>query len=191
MVNDTEPRLPPHEEPAIAASDAEAAPIQPGGPSPGAPAVPVGEDPAAARRERDEFRDLLLRKTAEFDNYRKRVERERREQASLAAADVLTELLPLVDNLERALASIPDEGAASAYKRGVELIHKQLVELLTRRGVTVIDPLGELFDPNLHEAVTREPAGGRRDGEVVEVLGRGYRLGDRLLRAALVKVAAA
>ena len=191
MVNDSEPRLPPHEEPAVATSDAEAAPIRAGSPSPGASAVPVSEDPAATRRERDEFRDLLLRKTAEFDNYRKRVERERREQASLAAADVLTELLPLVDNLERALASIPDEGSASAYKRGVELIHRQLVELLTRRGVTVIDPLGELFDPNLHEAVTREPADGRRDGEVVEVLGRGYRLGDRLLRAALVKVAAA
>jgi len=191
MVNDSEPRLPPYEEPAGAGADAETASIPPEGPSQGAAAVPAGENPEATRRERDEFRDLLLRQTAEFDNYRKRVERERREQAGLAAADVLTELLPLVDNLERALASIPEEGGVSAYKRGVRLIHKQLIELLARRGVTVIDPLGDLFDPTLHEAVTREPAAGRRDGEVVEVLGRGYRLGDRLLRAALVKVATA
>ena len=191
MVNDSEPRLPPYEEPAGAGVDAETASIPPEGPSQGAAALSAGENPEATRRERDEFRDLLLRQTAEFDNYRKRVERERREQAGLAAADVLTELLPLVDNLERALASIPEEGGVSAYKRGVQLIHKQLVELLARRGVTVIDPLGDLFDPTLHEAVTREPAAGRRDGEVVEVLGRGYRLGDRLLRAALVKVATA
>jgi molecular chaperone GrpE len=151
----------------------------------------VAQDLDALKRERDEFYDLLLRKSAEFDNYRKRTERERREQSELAAVDLIRDLLPLVDNLERALKTVADDTNAVAYRRGVELIHKQLLDLLARRGVGVIDPVGAQFDPHWHEAVMREPAPHHREGEVLEVFSRGYRIGDRLLRPAMVKVAAA
>jgi molecular chaperone GrpE len=146
-------------------------------------------DPETVARERNEFKDLLLRKTAEFDNYRKRIERERREQAELAAADLIADLLPLVDNLDRALGAAP--GGEDPYRKGVELIRQQLVDTLARRGVVVIDPAGEAFDPHWHDAVLREPGAGAAEGTVLEVFTRGYRIGTRLLRAAQVKVASA
>ena len=152
--------------------------------------APVPDALAEARRERDDYYDRLLRKTAEFDNYRKRTERERREMAQYATGDVLEALLPIVDGFERALQA--DAGAdAGAYRKGVELIYKQLQDVLAKRGVTPIDPLGESFDPHWHDAVVREAATDGRDGEVTEVFSRGYRLGDRLLRPAMVKVATA
>jgi molecular chaperone GrpE len=146
------------------------------------------EAASEAERKRDEYYDLLLRKTAEFDNYRKRIDRERQAVAESAAADLLSELLPLVDDLERALAA---DGAdnVNAYRRGVELIHRQLLDVLTKRGVRPIEALGADFDPYYHQAVAHEPAAGRRDGEVMEEFRRGYMLGDRLLRPAMVKVA--
>ncbi len=156
---------------------------------PGAAESPEA-DLAATTRERDDYYDRLLRKTAEFDNYRKRVERERREQADYAAAEVLADLLPLVDDLERALQAGPETGADS-YRRGVELIHRQMLDLLRRRGVTPIEAVGKPFDPHLEEAVTHEAVPGHADGEVVEEFRRGYKLRDRLLRPAMVKVAKA
>src|SRR5262245_24828642 len=102
------------------------------------------------RRERDDIYDRLLRKTAEFDNYRKRVDKERRDQAEWAAADVIGDVLNAVDDFERALAAeAPPE--AEAYRAGVELIHRQLSEVLRRRGVTTFDSLGVDFDPHLHQ----------------------------------------
>jgi len=144
---------------------------------------------AGIKQQRDEFYDRLLRKTAEFDNYRKRVERERVQLADAAAADLLTELLPLVDDMERALKAGVDGG--DAVRKGVELIYKQLLDVLRKRGVKPIDALGADFDPHFHNAVIHEPAEGRRDGEVIEEFSRGYMLGDRLLRPAMVKVAKA
>ena len=142
------------------------------------------------QKERDEFYDRLLRKTAEFDNFRKRVERDRREMIDWAAADVLGELIAIVDDFDRALAAdAPPE--AQAYKSGLELIQRQLAELLKKRGVTPIDALGADFDPHLHQAVAYEEVDGAREGEVVDVMAKGYKLGDRLLRPALVKVAKA
>ena len=157
------------------------------GESAGAPESPRASDDL--QRQRDEFRDLLLRKTAEFDNFRKRTERERQSLAETAAADLLEELLPLVDDLERALQAETGSEGAEAYRRGVELIHRQLMEILRRRGVRPLDARGADFDPNFHQAVSYEPAAGRRDGEVVEEYRRGYMLGERLLRPAMVKVA--
>jgi len=142
-----------------------------------------------AERQRDEYKDLLLRKTAEFDNYRKRTERERATVAETAAAGVLEELLPLVDDLERALAADAGPEGSDAYRRGVELIHRQLVDLVRKRGITPIEAVGADFDPHFHQAVSYEPAEGRRDGEIVEEFRRGYMLGDRLLRPSMVKVA--
>lgn len=155
------------------------------------PADTAGPADAALRelqREKDALQDRLLRTAAEFDNYRKRVERERREFAETAASDVLLELLPIVDNLERALQA-PGAPDAEPYRKGVELILKQMHDLLRKRNVTAIDAVGADFDPQFHQAVLHEPSEQHRDGEVMEELQRGYRIGDRLLRAAMVKVA--
>lgn len=141
------------------------------------------------QRQRDEFYDLLLRKTAEFDNFRKRTERDRQVHAESAAADLLGELLPLLDDLERALSADTGSEGAEAYRRGVELIHRQLTEILRKRGVRPIDAAGTDFDPHYHQAVSYEPSTGHRDGEVIEEFRRGYMLGDRLLRPSMVKVA--
>jgi molecular chaperone GrpE len=142
------------------------------------------------QRERDEYYDRLLRKTAEFDNFRKRVDRDRREMAEWAGADILTEVLSVMDDFERALAT-PAPPEAQPYKAGVELIHKQLAEFLKKRGVTKLEALGTDFDPHVHQAVSYEEVPGAREGEVVDVLADGYKLRDRLLRPALVKVAKA
>jgi molecular chaperone GrpE len=155
------------------------------------------ETTQALRAERDDLHDRLLRTTADFDNYRKRIERERREGAEYVAADVIRDVLPIVDDLERALAaataSAADDADASAAPllRGVELIHKQLVEVLRRRGVEPLAAVGETFDPAWHEAILHEPGTGRPEGEIVGEVRRGYRLGQRLLRPAQVRVAKA
>jgi molecular chaperone GrpE len=144
---------------------------------------------AELERERDHYKDLLLRRTAEFENFRKRTERERVAQSEAAAADLVKELLPLIDDLERALQADAGKDGAEAYRRGVELIQRQLSEVLRKRGVKPIEALGADFDPHYHQAVSHEPAAGRREGEIIEEYGRGYMLGDRLLRPSMVKVA--
>jgi molecular chaperone GrpE len=145
---------------------------------------------AALAGERDDYRDRWLRKTAEFDNYRKRIERERREQGDQAVVDLLRELLAVVDDFDLALTVDSGEGAAT-YRKGVELIHAKLHDLLKKYGVRPIDALGADFDPNVHQAVSHEHSPGHRDGEVIDELRRGYMINDRLLRPAMVKVAKA
>jgi molecular chaperone GrpE len=142
------------------------------------------------QRERDDLYDRLLRKTAEFDNYRKRVERERREQTDQAITDLLLELLLVVDDFDRAIATDASD-AGSAYRKGVELIHSKLADVLRKHGVRPIEAIGTDFDPNLHQAVVHEESADRREGEVIDELRRGYLIGDRLLRPAMVKVAKA
>ena len=146
----------------------------------------VGLD--ALQRERDELKDRLLRTAAEFQNYRNRVDRERRELLDSAGSEVLLELLPIVDNFERALQA-PATAGAESLRKGVELIHRQMLDLLRKRGVTPITAVGADFDPRFHQAVIHEASDTHREGEVVEELQRGYTLGDRLLRPAMVKVA--
>jgi molecular chaperone GrpE len=145
---------------------------------------------AAAQLEKAELQDRLLRLAAEFDNYRKRVDRDRREQADAAVAAAIEEILPIVDNLERALEA-PAGSNPDVYRKGVELIHHQMVDLLRRRGVTAIESVGAAFDPNIHQAVAHEVSSDHKEGEVMEEFRRGYKLGDRLLRPAMVKVAKA
>lgn len=140
------------------------------------------------QRERDELQDRLLRTAADFQNYRNRSDRERRELIESAASDVLAELLPIVDNFERALQA-PAPPEAEAFRTGAELIHRQMLDLLRKRRVTPIEALGADFDPRYHQAVIHEPSDEHREGEVMEELQRGYMLGDRLLRPAMVKVA--
>jgi len=150
---------------------------------------------AALQQERDDLYDRLLRTTADFDNYRKRIDRERRDVSEAAAADLLRDLLPVVDDLERALEAEPGPAADgdrfARFREGVELIHRQLLDVMRRRGAEPFESLGQPFDPSWHEAVASEPANGRPDGEIVDEIRRGYRLGARLLRPAMVRVAKA
>ena len=152
-------------------------------------AAPEGSELADLQRERDDYKDRWLRKGAEFDNYRKRVERERREQADQSVIDLLQELLLVVDDFDRALTVGGDEGGA--YRKGVELIHGKLHDLLRKQGVKEMDVLGADFDPNVHMAVMHEESPDHREGEVIGELQKGYMLHDRLLRPAMVKVAKA
>jgi len=168
-------------------------PIDPQDEAPEAPHDSAGSvtTPAdALQKERDDLYDRLLRKTDEFDNFRKRVERDRKEMIDWAAAEVINDVLSVADDFDRALAA-PAPPEANAYKAGLELIQRQLAEMLKKRGVTTVDALGADFDPHLHQAVAYEEVAGAREGEVVDVMAKGYKLGDRLLRPALVKVAKA
>ena len=158
-------------------------------PAPAAPS-PEATELETLRRERDEHHDRFMRTAAEFDNYRKRVERERREQADRALSGILGELLAVVDDFDLALTVDAGEGGA-AYRQGVEMIHAKLHDVLRRQGVTPIEALGADFDPNVHEAVMQESRPGHRDNEVIAVLRKGYMINDRLLRPASVKVAKA
>jgi molecular chaperone GrpE len=153
-----------------------------------AEAAPAAE--AELRREKDALQDRLLRTAAEFDNYRKRVDRDRRDQADSAIADAIEDLLPIIDNLERALDA-PAGPDSEGFRKGVELIHQQMMDLLKRRGVKPITPVGADFDPRVHHAVAQEASADHREGEVMEELRRGYMLGERVLRPAMVKVAKA
>ena len=153
------------------------------------PTPALADEIVGLRKERDALQDRLLRQAAEFDNYRKRVDRERRDITQFAAADVLQDLLPIVDDFERALRV--EAAGSESYRQGLEIIHRALLELLRKRGVTPIAAVGEMFNPELHQAVAYEEHGDRRDGEIIEEFARGYRLGDRLLRPAMVKVAKA
>jgi molecular chaperone GrpE len=156
--------------------------------NPSAPDTASAADPALdeLRRERDTLQDRLLRTAAEFDNYRKRMERERRELSEYAANDVLSEMLPIIDNLERALQAAATD---DPLRKGVELIHKQMLDLLRKRGVRPIDAAGQMFDPNFHNAVIHEASSEHAEGQVIQELQRGYMIGERLLRPAMVKVA--
>ena len=133
-----------------------------------------------------EWRDRYLRTLADFDNYRKRADREKQDFFKYALAGTLRDLLPVLDNFERAVDHA-EEG--DEFHRGVALIYKQLFDVLTKHGVRVIDEANVRFDPNIHEAVVREENASVPSHTVVQVLQKGYFLHDRLLRPAMVKVA--
>jgi len=140
------------------------------------------------KSEVDDLRELYLRKLAEFDNFRKRVDREMEEFRKLANEDLVRELIPVLDNFTRAL-SHEGETDLESFREGVELIARQLQDVLGRQGLAEIDPLGEPFDPEYHDAVQRVEDSQHEPGTVVSVLARGYTLAGRLLRPAMVAVA--
>ncbi|PYU88825.1 MAG: nucleotide exchange factor GrpE [Acidobacteria bacterium] len=147
---------------------------------------------SAAKTESEQWRDRFLRKAAEFENYRKRIEREKGESILVAKSSVLAELLPIVDAYERALGSFSGEDAGACleqYREGFLLMYRQLADTLARLGVVPIAARGETFDPNLHEALCREETIEYDENTVMEELRTGYMYGDRLLRPAQVKVA--
>jgi molecular chaperone GrpE len=132
--------------------------------------------------------DRLLRLAAEFDNYRKRAARERAEYTTLANERLIGELLPILDDLERALVAAADHEEAQ-LEEGVRLVHRSLAELLERHGVQPIETDGK-FDPHVHEALLTQPSEAE-EGSVLDVIQKGYRLGERVVRPARVVVAAA
>ena len=147
---------------------------------------PAGATPAQADPGVAEWRDRYLRTLADFDNYRKRADREKQDFFKYALAGTLRDLLPILDNFDRALDHA-EEG--DEFHRGVALIYKQLFDVLQKHGVKVIDEANVHFDPNVHEAVIREENASVPNHTVVQVLQKGYFLHDRVLRPAMVKVA--
>lgn len=144
------------------------------------------EELAAALAEREKYYDLWIRSRADFENFRKRIERERNEEHSQAGASLIREILPVLDNLERALG-LEKEG--DPFREGVSLIYRQLRDCLQRAGVEPIETIGNQFDPVYHEAVITERTDKFDQNMVMEEIQRGYMLKGRVLRPALVKVA--
>ncbi|HEV2854717.1 MAG TPA: nucleotide exchange factor GrpE [Thermoanaerobaculia bacterium] len=156
-----------------------------------APASGTGETSETSeitrlRQENAELRDRSVRTLADFDNFRKRSERERQELKRYALLEPMRELLTVADNLDLALSA---QGSAEDLKRGVEMIHRQMQELLRRFGLVEVAAVGQPFDPTQHEAVAREESTEVKSPTVVAELRRGYKMHDRLVRPAMVKVA--
>jgi molecular chaperone GrpE len=154
---------------------------------PAASRTDEAEDPLArAQRERDEYLDLARRTQADFENYRKRAAKEAAAAGERAKSGLVRELLPIVDNLERALANAESGHLAE----GVQLVHSELVAVLERNGVEQFDPAGERFDPSEHEALSMRDDDGAESGVVLDVVEKGYRSNGTILRPARVVVSA-
>lgn len=155
-----------------------------------APAPDLAAELEKARAEAAEYLDGWQRARAEFANYRKRVEREREESFQDARNNMLIKLLPVIDDLERAMANVPAELADHPWVHGIRLIEDKFNAILDAHGLQVIDPLGETFDPTRHQAVgTDDSSQGGNSGQITAVVQKGYACGDRVLRPALVRVA--
>jgi molecular chaperone GrpE len=136
----------------------------------------------------EDLRQTLLRRQADFDNYRKRIERERSEDGRRATARVIEGLIPVLDGFENALAA-HREAEYESYRKGFELIYKQLMDNVAKLGAKRIDPLGKTFDPHLHQAMDRTETTEHADGTILAVFQPGYEFHGRVLRPALVRVA--
>jgi molecular chaperone GrpE len=139
-----------------------------------------------AETKTEEYLDALQRERADFTNYRRRMEMENATMGRLATGTTIKKFLPVMDDLERALAHRP---ADDTWAAGIELVHRKFQSILDAEGVTRIDAKGKPFDPNLHEAIMQEPSSEYEPGTVIDVLQQGYMHGERVLRPALVKVA--
>jgi molecular chaperone GrpE len=154
----------------------------------------IAELVAGLEKERDEYLELARRTKADFENYRKRVDREAARAEARGRAELARQLLSVLDNLERALAAtqpVNREAAPSHIAEGVRLVYEELAGILGNAGVEAYEPAGEPFDPEWHEAMMTRPASGEEAGKVLEVLQKGYRLNGEVLRPARVVVGAA
>lgn len=134
-----------------------------------------------------EYKDGWMRSQAEFQNYRKRIERDNEMTYASMKGDIIKKVLPVLDDLERALQNRPSN--SGAWVSGIELIQKKLLSILEAEGVQRIEAVGAAFDPNFHEAISHEPIVGVQSGHVIAVVQNGYMLGERVIRPALVRVA--
>lgn len=138
------------------------------------------------RKKTDEYFEHLKRNMAEFDNYKKRISKEKDTMYNVIASDLVADILPILDNFEKALNSETDE---SSFKEGISMIYTQLTDVLKKIGVVEIEALNSTFDPNLHEAVMHIEDESFAEKQVVEVFRKGYVIGDKVVRHAMVKVA--
>ena len=138
------------------------------------------------KKERDELKELVVRRQAEFDNFRKRTEKERSEYVQYAGAEIVKEVLPILDDFDRALKN---SGASAEYAKGVEMIYGRLYDALKKSGLEPIDAEGKMFDPYLHQAVERVESKDAADGTILSEFQRGYNFKGKLLRPSMVKVA--
>lgn len=155
-----------------------------------AEAKATSEDAAVGKLAADleDLRQTLLRRQADFDNYRKRIEKERSEDSKRATARVIEGLIPMLDGFEHALAA-HREAEYETYRKGFELIYKQLLENLGKLGVERVEPTGQMFDPHLHQAMDRTETTDQEDGTILQVFQAGYVFHGRVLRPAMVRVA--
>jgi molecular chaperone GrpE len=144
---------------------------------------------AQAKAIADEYLDGWQRARAEFANYKNRMKRDEHEASAQATVALLARSLPVLDDLERALRDRPREGDSAVWAEGIELIHRKLKAILESEGVETIPADGMAFDPTLHEALSHEVSADHAEGQVIAVVQPGYRIGDRILRPALVRVA--
>jgi molecular chaperone GrpE len=149
---------------------------------------PAQQKVAQLEAEVTHLRELYLRKLAEFDNFRKRTEREKIELRKTGGEDVVADLIPVLDNFERALQH-PNDEAGEGFRQGVEMISRQLMDVLERKGLERFDPVGQPFNPELHDAMQRIEGADAEPGTVVVVMAKGFLYGGRLIRPALVGVA--
>jgi molecular chaperone GrpE len=140
-------------------------------------------------RERDELKDRLLRQQAEFENFKKRIDRERSDFVQFASAELMREVLNVLDSFELALRNVQGDGSSPKSGDGFELIYKQLISSLKRFGLEPLEARGRKFDPHFHEAVSMQPTGDAEEGTVLEDLRKGYLLNGKLLRPSMVTVA--
>lgn len=164
------------------------------GPTPTPPAgeEQVEHDLDELLSQRDEYLDLARRTKADFENYRKRMSADVLAASGRGKAEVLRDVLPVLDDLERAIQAAgldPEGDSEDGLAHGVLLVFRSLRECLSKHGIEAVDPTGEKFDPNLHEALSAQPADGVESGVVVETMQKGYRLGEQLIRPARVVVA--
>lgn len=136
-----------------------------------------------------EYKDALLRERADFVNYKKRIERDQQQSLQDTTGRIAKKYLPVLDDLERAIKAKPQHGEGHAWAGGIELIYKKLQGILESEGVVEIKAEGEQFDPTRHEALTMETGTGVESGVIIEVIQKGYMIGERVIRAALVRVA--
>jgi molecular chaperone GrpE len=151
---------------------------------------PLIKDLAEAQSKRDEYLDGWQRSMAEFSNYKKRIERDREQTQQNLTGALIKRYLEVADDLERALKTRPTEGDGAAWANGVELIYRKLVTILDGQGVKPMDVLGQPFDPNRHEAIGQVENAALPSGYIVEIIQTGYVIGERVLRPALVRIAA-
>lgn len=174
---------------APAVESAPAATVETPPAPPAADVQSLQDELAEARRKADEYLDGWQRSRAEFANYKKRADRDAAQSYQTAAGNVSRRYLGIVDDLERAMKNRPTQGDGAAWADGIELVYRKFIALLESEGIKPMNPLGEVFDPNLHEAVLSDDSGQYPSGQVTEVLQQGYILGERVLRPAMVRVA--
>lgn len=175
------------EEPTVSPAEADTA--ADAAPAPDAATQAYIAEMAAAMKKADDFKDAFMRERADFQNYKKRIETQMKDLRDNVAVETMLSLLPIIDDLERAMANTPPEMQDHPWMSGVNGIQRKFQRLLEEKGVIVIDPVGQHFDPNQHEAVVMEDSDSVESGHVVETLQKGYARGERILRPALVKVA--